>query len=90
MGMIFNILGWAIFGLAAGAIARFLLPGEQAMSMLMTSLLGVVGSFVGGGLAYLLFGSGDGGLQPSGWLMSILGAIIVLAVYSNIMSRQTS
>ena len=65
MGTIFHIIGWAIFGLIAGAIARLLLPGKQSMSWLMTMVLGVVGSFVGGGLSYLIFGSGQGGVQAS-------------------------
>ena len=79
---IMNLIGWAIFGLLAGAIARFVLPGKQAMSWLMTMLLGVAGSFVGGGLSYLIFGSGSGLMQPSGWIMSILGAVVLLFAYS--------
>jgi uncharacterized membrane protein YeaQ/YmgE (transglycosylase-associated protein family) len=71
------------------AIARFVLPGKQSMSMWMTILLGVVGSFVGGGLAYLLFGSGQGTVQASGWIMSILGAIIALLTYSSVVSKRT-
>ena len=54
MGALLTVLGWAIFGLIAGAIARFVLPGRQSMGWLMTMILGVVGSFVGGGLSYLL------------------------------------
>ena len=77
MGLFFSIIGWAIFGLIAGAIARFVLPGKQAMSMFMTMVLGVVGSFVGGGLSYLIFGSGEGWVQPSGWIMSVIGAVRV-------------
>jgi uncharacterized membrane protein YeaQ/YmgE (transglycosylase-associated protein family) len=88
--MVLNVVGWAIFGLIAGAIARFVLPGKQAMNMLMTMVLGVIGSFVGGGLSYLLFGSGTGAFQPSGWIMSIIGALIVLAIYSAAMARKTA
>jgi uncharacterized membrane protein YeaQ/YmgE (transglycosylase-associated protein family) len=87
--MLFNILGWAIFGLIAGAIARFVLPGRQSMSTLMTMVLGVVGSFVGGGLSYLLFGGGTG-FQPSGLIMSVVGAVILLAVYSSVMSKRAT
>lgn len=89
MGMVFNIIGWAIFGLIAGAIARFLLPGKQSMSMSMTMVLGVIGSFVGGGLSYLIFGGGESGeFQPSGWIMSILGAVIVLAIYTYAIAKR--
>jgi uncharacterized membrane protein YeaQ/YmgE (transglycosylase-associated protein family) len=88
MGTISAIVGWAIFGLIAGAIARFVLPGKQAMSIWMTMLLGIVGSFVGGGLSYLFFGSGYRLLQPSGWIMSIIGAVIALALYSRAKSKR--
>ncbi len=88
MGALLTVLGWAIFGLIAGAIARFVLPGRQSMSWLMTMILGVVGSFVGGGLSYLLFGSGESAFQPSGWIMSILGAVIVLAIYSSVLAKK--
>jgi uncharacterized membrane protein YeaQ/YmgE (transglycosylase-associated protein family) len=82
MNLIYSVISWAVFGLVIGAIARFILPGKQSMSLLMTMLLGVVGSFVGGGIAHLLFGSGTEIVQPSGWIMSIVGAFIVLAIYS--------
>jgi len=88
--MIFNILGWAVFGLLAGAIARFVLPGKQSMSLLMTMVLGVAGSFVGGGLSYLLFGAGEGAFQPSGWIMSIIGAVVLLLIYSSLQSKKAA
>jgi uncharacterized membrane protein YeaQ/YmgE (transglycosylase-associated protein family) len=71
-----------VFGLIVGAIARLFMPGKQAMSWPMTMLLGVVGSFVGGGISYLLFGPSTGYFQPAGWIMSFVGALVVLAVYS--------
>ena len=77
-----SIIGWLVFGLIVGAIARFLLPGRQSMGWLMTIVLGVVGSFAGGALSALIFGTSDGFVQPSGWIMSILGAVIVLFAYS--------
>ncbi len=76
--MLIPIIGWIIFGLIIGAIARLLYPGRQDIGMLRTILLGVVGSFVGGFLAYLLFGGSP--LQATGWIGSILGAIVVLAI----------
>ncbi len=89
MGIVFSIIGWIIFGLIAGAIARFLVPGRQTMSYTMTMALGIVGSFVGGGLSYLLFGAGTGMIRPSGLIMSIIGAIIVLLVYGWSQHRRT-
>ena len=82
MGTIFHILGWALFGLIVGAIARLLVPGKQSMSWLMTALLGIVGSLVGGGISWLIWGDPEGTYNPGGWIMSIIGAIIVVLIYS--------
>lgn len=79
MELIWTLIVWAVFGLVAGAIARFLVPGRQPMSLLSTMVLGVVGSFVGGFIAALF--TGVIALQPSGFLLSILGAVIALALY---------
>jgi len=75
--MVTTILGWMLFGLVAGAIARFLHPGYDRMGMAGTIILGILGSLLGGGLAYMLR-LGTNPYQPAGWIMSILGAIILL------------
>ncbi len=85
--MIGTNIGLIYIGLIAGFIARALVPGRQSMSVLQTILLGVVGSFVGGFLGRLLFGSGDGYVQPSSWIGSAIGAVIVLVVYLQIKRR---
>jgi uncharacterized membrane protein YeaQ/YmgE (transglycosylase-associated protein family) len=77
--MIGTILGWMLFGLIAGAIARFLHPGSDGMGWGMTMVLGILGSLLGGGIAYLLH-LGVSPYEPGGWIMSILGAIVLLAV----------
>jgi uncharacterized membrane protein YeaQ/YmgE (transglycosylase-associated protein family) len=81
--MLWFIIVLLIVGVIAGALARLLVPGPDPMSLGMTWLLGVVGSFVGGFLGYVLFGSDidDGAVQVSGFLGSVLGAVIVLLVY---------
>lgn len=73
------LISWAVFGLVAGAIARLLHPGRDAMSWFSTMLLGILGSFLGGGIAYLLR-IGTTPYSPGGWIMSILGAVILLAI----------
>jgi len=72
-----------IVGLIAGALARLLVPGRDPMGIGATILLGVVGSFVGGFLGYVLFhhDAKQGALQPSGIVGSVIGAILVLLVY---------
>ena len=77
-----SVISWLVFGLVVGAIARLLMPGRQAMSWLMTIVLGVVGSFAGGAISGLIFGSSEGLVQPAGWIMSVVGALIVLFIYS--------
>ena len=81
--MLGTIIGLIIVGLIAGFIARAVIPGKQSIGILMTIVLGIVGSFVGGFLGFLIFGSDPNGgfLQPAGIIGSILGSIIVLGLY---------
>lgn len=76
--MIGSIIGWIVFGLVAGFIARAIKPGNDSMGLVPTIVLGVVGSLVGGGVAYLLK-LGTSPYEPAGWLFSIGGAILLLA-----------
>ncbi len=80
LGLIISLI---VIGLVAGAIARLVIPGRQHLSILATIVLGIVGSFVGGFLGYLIFhkDASSGFLQPSGIIGSIIGSIIVLLVY---------
>ena len=85
--MLGTIIGLLVIGLLAGFIARAIVPGRQSMTILQTLLLGIAGSFVGGFLSRLLFGGGDSLIQPSSWIGSIIGAVIVLAFYLAIKRR---
>ena len=85
--MIWTILGWILFGLIAGFIARALVPGKDDIGLLMTILLGVVGSVVGGFLFGLLT-VGLRGFHPTGWIGSIIGAVIVLVIYNSVTGRK--
>ena len=68
-----------IVGIVVGAIARFILPGAQGMGILMTGVLGIVGSFVGGFIARIFSKPPEGTpFHPAGILLSIVGAVIVL------------
>jgi uncharacterized membrane protein YeaQ/YmgE (transglycosylase-associated protein family) len=88
--MLWFILVLLVVGLIAGALARLLVPGRDPMGLLGTWLLGVIGSFVGGFLGYVLFGADteDGAVQVAGFIGSVLGAIIVLLVYRAINRRR--
>jgi uncharacterized membrane protein YeaQ/YmgE (transglycosylase-associated protein family) len=93
------ILGWIIAGLIVGALARFLVPGRQSMNLGLTIVLGVVGALVGGLLSSLLFGpavvTDATGTHPietawPGWIMAILGGVLVLLVVSPLISNRTT
>jgi uncharacterized membrane protein YeaQ/YmgE (transglycosylase-associated protein family) len=84
--MVGLIISLIVIGLIAGALARLLVPGKQEMSILATIVLGIIGSFVGGFLGYLIFHKdGDSGFfQPSGIIGSVIGAIIVLLIWMRV------
>lgn len=81
--MLWLILVFLILGLVAGALARVLVPGPDPIGIGGTILLGIVGSFVGGFLGYVLVGKdpGEGALQPAGFIGSVIGAVIALLIY---------
>lgn len=88
LGLIVTMI---VVGLIAGALARLLVPGKQPMSILTTLVLGVVGSFVGGFLGYLIFhkDATDGFFQPSGLIGSVIGAVIVLLIWTRVGGRSS-
>ena len=75
------IIGWIIFGLIVGLTARFLMPGPQSMGLILTTLLGVAGSFVGGYVGSLVSGGGLSMSEPAGWIGAVLGALLLLFLY---------
>ena len=88
LGLIITMI---VVGLIAGALARLLVPGKQSMSILTTMILGIVGSFVGGFLGYLLFhkDASEGFFQPSGLIGSVIGAVIVLLIWTRVGGRNS-
>lgn len=78
--MLALLLSLFIIGLIVGFLARLIVPGHDPIGVLGTALLGIVGSFVGGMLASLLFGH-TLELRPSGFVGSLIGAVIALLVY---------
>ena len=86
LGLIVSII---VIGLIAGALARLVVPGRQNLSILATIVLGIVGSFVGGFLGYLIFhkDAQNGFFQPSGIIGSFIGAVIVLIIWISVSNR---
>jgi uncharacterized membrane protein YeaQ/YmgE (transglycosylase-associated protein family) len=73
------ILGWILFGLVVGVVAKFLMPGQDPGGFIITILLGVAGALLGGfiGRALGFYGQNQG----AGFIMSVLGAIVLLVLY---------
>ena len=86
-----SFIWWLIIGLIAGALARLIMPGRDAMGWLATMLLGIVGSIIGGLISWAIWGpeTEAGGFRPAGLLLSILGAIVVLWIWRMIKGRST-
>lgn len=81
------ILSWIVFGLVVGALAKLLMPGDDPGGIIVTILLGIAGALVGGlvGRALGLYGPN----QVAGYLMSIVGAIILLALYRMVVRKRS-
>jgi uncharacterized membrane protein YeaQ/YmgE (transglycosylase-associated protein family) len=82
-----GILGWILFGLIVGAIAKLLMPGRDPGGIIVTMLLGIAGALLGGfiGRALGLYGEGE----PAGFLMATLGAVVLLVLYRMMVGRRT-
>ena len=77
-----SIIGWILFGLIVGVVAKLLMPGRDPGGIIVTILLGIGGALVGGfiGRAFGWYGEGD----PVGFIMAVIGAILVLFAYRKI------
>jgi uncharacterized membrane protein YeaQ/YmgE (transglycosylase-associated protein family) len=80
-----GLLGWILFGLVVGVIAKLIMPGRDPGGFIVTMLLGIVGAVLGGFLGRALGFYGPE--QAAGWLMSIAGAIVVLTIYRMLVRR---
>jgi uncharacterized membrane protein YeaQ/YmgE (transglycosylase-associated protein family) len=81
-----GILSWILFGLVIGIIAKLLMPGRDPGGFIVTILLGIAGALLGGfvGQAMGLYGPGE----SAGWIMSIVGAIVLLVLYRMLARRR--
>jgi uncharacterized membrane protein YeaQ/YmgE (transglycosylase-associated protein family) len=81
-----GIIGTIVVGLIVGALARWVMPGEQKMGWILTIVLGVVGSVIAGfiGQAFGWYEAGEG----AGWIASVLGAVLVLFVVGKLRAKK--
>jgi uncharacterized membrane protein YeaQ/YmgE (transglycosylase-associated protein family) len=80
-----SILGWILFGLIVGVVAKLVMPGRDPGGFIITILLGIVGALVGGflGRAFGLYREGD----PVGFVMAVVGSIVLLLLYRMVAGR---
>jgi uncharacterized membrane protein YeaQ/YmgE (transglycosylase-associated protein family) len=81
------ILGWILFGLVIGALAKLVMPGRDPGGIIVTMLLGIAGAVLGGFLGRV-FGFYQEG-EAAGWIMSFVGAVVLLGIYRMVMRRRT-
>jgi uncharacterized membrane protein YeaQ/YmgE (transglycosylase-associated protein family) len=81
-----SILGWILFGLIIGALAKLVMPGRDPGGIIITMLIGIAGAVLGGfvGRAMGFYGPGE----SAGWIMSFIGAILLLFIYRIIVGRR--
>lgn len=84
----FGVIGWIVFGLIVGVIAKLLMPGRDPGGFIITILIGIAGALLGGWLGRALGWYGPG--QGAGFLMSLVGAIILLGLYHMLFVRRTA
>ena len=79
-----SIIGWILFGLIVGVVAKLIMPGPDPGGMIVTILLGIVGALIGGFIGRMLGWYGES--DPVGFIMAVIGAIVVLFGYRKISS----
>lgn len=84
-----GFLGWIIVGGLMGALAKFIMPGKDPGGIIVTILIGIAGGLLGGYLSSALFGIGTGGFfNIATWLIALVGALVLLAIYRVVVGRR--
>jgi len=83
-----GILGWILFGLVVGALAKLVMPGRDPGGIIVTMLIGIAGAVLGGFVGRALGWYGEG--EPAGFVMSFVGAVLLLALYRMFTRRRSA
>jgi uncharacterized membrane protein YeaQ/YmgE (transglycosylase-associated protein family) len=81
-----SVIGYILFGLVVGVIGKLIMPGRDPGGFIITILLGIAGALVGGFLGRSLGMYGEG--EPAGFVMAVIGSIILLAIYRMVAGRR--
>ncbi|GAA2775246.1 GlsB/YeaQ/YmgE family stress response membrane protein [Saccharopolyspora taberi] len=82
-----GVLSWIVFGLIAGAIAKFIMPGKDPGGIIVTIIIGVLGGLLGGWLGSAVSGSGVSGFNLMSFVWAVIGSLILLIIYRLIFHR---
>ena len=80
-----SIIGWIVFGLIVGIVAKFVMPGRDPGGLIVTMILGIVGALLGGFLGRMLGWYREG--DPVGFIMAVVGSIVLLIAYRMLIGR---
>ena len=83
-----GVLGWILFGLIVGVLAKLIMPGRDPGGIIITVLLGISGALLGGWLGQVI-GLYDSPEEGAGFIMALLGSIVILGIYRAIVGRQS-
>jgi uncharacterized membrane protein YeaQ/YmgE (transglycosylase-associated protein family) len=82
-----GIIAWIVFGFIIGLIARAVVPGKQSMGLVLTTVLGIAGSLIGGLVASAIGGGDATGFHGAGFIGSLIGAVLLLVIAGAVMNR---
>ena len=83
-----TIIAWIILGLIAGALAKWIMPGDDPGGIIVTILLGIAGAFVGGFVWNLITGGGVSGLNIGSIILAVIGSLVLLWAYRMFVGRR--
>ena len=82
-----GVIGWIIFGLIVGIVAKFLMPGRDPGGFVITAIIGIVGALLGGYLGRAIGWYREG--EPAGFVVAVLGSIVLLVLYRLVLGRRS-